>query len=157
MAETYPKLVSALVLVVGSRGVAEDCVQEALARAWERSERGMKIDSLPAWVTTVSMNLSRSWLRRQRVERRARQGTTEDRAREPDGVALDVRKALSALPRSQREATVLRYYLDLNIAEIATVLGIGEGTVKSTLFRARRKLAHALRLDEQLEAGSHGS
>ena len=60
----YPRLVTAVALVSGSRAAAEDAVQEALARAWERSERGEAIESLPAWVTRVAMNLSKSRLRR---------------------------------------------------------------------------------------------
>ena len=48
---TYPRLVAAVALISGSRAAAEDAVQEALARAWERSERGEQIESLPAWVT----------------------------------------------------------------------------------------------------------
>jgi len=48
-----------MTLVCGSMPAAEDAVQEALARAWERSERGQDIGSLPAWVTTVARNLLR--------------------------------------------------------------------------------------------------
>ena len=47
-------------------------MQEALLRAWERSEKGDEIDSLDGWVTTVALNLARSGLRRMRSERRAR-------------------------------------------------------------------------------------
>jgi RNA polymerase sigma-70 factor (ECF subfamily) len=145
---SYPRLVAAVALVSGSQAAAEDAVQEALARAWERSERGQPIDSLPAWVTRVAMNLSMSRLRRIRVERRyapkvaaaetapAEAGAVEDR--------VDVVAALSALPRRQREVTVLRYYLGLDVAEIARTLELNPGTVKTSLFRAREKLAAAL-------------
>ena len=44
----------------------------------------------------------------------------------------------------EREATVLRYYLDLSVLEIAQALGVEEGTVKTTLFRARKTLAATL-------------
>ena len=50
----YPRLVNALGLLYGSREAAEDAVQEALARAWERSERGLQIGSPPAWVAAVA-------------------------------------------------------------------------------------------------------
>lgn len=49
-----------------------------------------------------------------------------------------------ALARRQREATVLRYYLGMEVREIAVVLAISEGTAKTTLHRARRALARAL-------------
>lgn len=146
---TYPRLVAAVGLMSGSRPTAEDAVQEALARAWERSERGEHIESLQAWVTTVAMNLARSGLRRLRVERRARDRLGDlpfggSSSPSSAGDRVDVGRALAALPRRQREATVLRYYLGMDVAEVATTLGINEGTAKTTLFRARQKLAAAL-------------
>jgi RNA polymerase sigma-70 factor (ECF subfamily) len=149
-------LVAAIALVSGSRAAAEDAVQEALARAWERTDRGERIESLRAWVVTVALNLVRSAFRRMRGERRARERLGPDR-----GVAglwlpgsgvvpvgsedrIDVSRAVAALPRRQREATVLRYYLDLDVSEIAAALHVSEGTVKATLFRARRTLSRSL-------------
>ena len=68
----YAKVVATVALVCGSVATAEDSVQEALARAWERLDRGDAIDRLAAWVTTVALNLARSQMRRWRSERRAR-------------------------------------------------------------------------------------
>ena len=62
---------------------------------------------------------------------------------------MDARSALAALPRRQREAIVLRYFLDLDVREVAEVMGIGEGTAKSKLARARQTLAR--RLDARSE------
>lgn len=149
----YPRLVAAVALVSGSRPAAEDAVQEALLRAWERSERGERIDSLPAWVTTVSLNLARSGLRRLLAERRARDRLGRIDPAEPEAAdRLDLERALAALPRRQREAVVLRYYLGMDTREVAEVLRINEGTVKSTLFRARAALARALGVPETEEA-----
>ena len=121
-------------------------MQEALARAWERSERGEQIESLPAWVTRVAMNLSKSRLRRMRVEAKHRSDVIRVVA---DGGAtsdsrIDIGRALADLPHRQREVTVLRYYLGLNLAEIAQTLELNEGTVKTSLFRARKTLAAVL-------------
>ena len=154
---SYPRLVAAVALACGSRPAAEDAVQEALLRAWERSEKGQELDSLEAWVTTVALNLSRSGLRRLRSERRARARLAAPRGIEPDVQRLDVERALSTLPRRQREAVVLRYYLQLDTREVASALGIGEGTVKSTLFRARAALATALGISEDEEANDRGA
>jgi RNA polymerase sigma factor (sigma-70 family) len=145
----YAKVVATVALVCGSVATAEDSVQEALARAWERLDRGDGIDRLPAWVTTVALNLARSQMRRWRSERRARDrlGPLRDDlsdAPAASGDAHAVREALAALPRRQREVTVLRYYLGLDVREIADHLGIAEGTVKAMLFRARQSLAVAL-------------
>ena len=62
----------------------------------------------------------------------------------PRDDAVDVRRALKALPRRQRETAVLRYYLDLSTEEIAEAMGTSEGTVKSLLSKARAHLADAL-------------
>jgi len=144
--------VAAVSLACGSRASAEDAVQEALARAWERSERGEHIESLRSWVMKVAINLVRSAFRRMLAERRAR----ERMAARPAGFgsslptvggaedAVDIGRALAALPRRQREATVLRYYLDLSVLEVAEALAVGEGTAKTTLFRARQTLAGVL-------------
>ncbi len=65
----------------------------------------------------------------------------------------DVARALADLPRRQREVAVYHYFLDLPVAEIASVLQIPEGSVKSALHRARRGLAGALAEDEETEVG----
>jgi RNA polymerase sigma-70 factor (ECF subfamily) len=124
-------------------------VQEALVRAWERSRGPNDIESLEPWIVTVALNLSRSRLRRLMVERRARSKLVQPPASPPDGDAADVRRALADLPRRQREAVVLRYFLDLDVREVAAVMGVGEGTAKSTLARARGALSE--RLAEQRE------
>jgi RNA polymerase sigma-70 factor (ECF subfamily) len=138
----YPRLVAGLALMAGSRAAAEDAVQEAVARAWERSQRGDAIESLPAWVTRVAVNLTHSRWRRARVE--ARGGLEAPRQPADAAERMDVERALAALPRRQREATVLRYYLGMDVAEIARTLDVAEGTAKTTLFRARQALAAAL-------------
>jgi RNA polymerase sigma-70 factor (ECF subfamily) len=154
---SYPRLVAAVALVCGSRPAAEDAVQEALLRAWEQSEKGQEIQSLEAWVTTVAMNLSRSGLRRMRSERRARSRLHTPGLEEPSADRVDVERALSSLPRRQREAVVLRYYLQLDTREVASTLGVEEGTVKSTLFRARAALALALGVEQDEEANDRGA
>ena len=135
-----------MALITGSRAAAEDAVQEALARAWERSERE-QIESLPGWVTRVAMNLSKSKLRRMRVEARHRDAVAPPPAVDAGAASdskIDIKRALAALPHRQREVTVLRYYLGLNVAEIAGALELNEGTVKTSLFRARKVLAAVL-------------
>src|SRR5439155_8336267 len=70
LATEYPRVVAAISLACGSRAAAEDAVQEALARAWERGEH---IETLRAWVMKVAINLVRSGFRRMLAERRARE------------------------------------------------------------------------------------
>ena len=125
-------------------------MQEALVRAWIRSERGEQVESLPAWVAAVALNLTRSGWRRTMAERRARRRLPERTASAatPSEEHIDVARALESLPRRQREVAVLRYLLEMNTAEVSAALGIAEGTVKSSLARARTHLAEALALDD---------
>lgn len=58
-------------------------------------------------------------------------------------------EALRALPARQREVVVLRYYCDLDVAEIAVMLRIGPGSVRTTMSRALDALGRTVRRDEQ--------
>ena len=143
--EDYPHVVAAIALACGSPAAAEDAVQEALARAWERGERGELIRSPRPWITRVALNLLRSNLRRMLAERRAHDWLAPLLLRDPVETSphqsVDIRRALAALPRRQREATVLRYYLGMDVAQVAWALRMSEGSVKTTLHRAGRTLA----------------
>ena len=145
---SYPRIVGTVALVCGSRVLAEDAVQDALVKAWERMERGRHLDSLPAWVTTVALNGARSSFRRIAAEQRARGRMVPGQAPAPDmgeeTMDFEVQRALAGLPRRQREMTVLRYYGGFDTAEIARALGVSTGTVKTQLHRARHTLAAAL-------------
>ena len=100
---------------------------------------------LSAWVTRVALNLSKSRLRSLRVESRARERLARPRSEDLDTAErLAIDGALARLPRRQREVTVLRYYLGMNVAETASTLRVSEGTVKTSLHRARTALAAAL-------------
>jgi RNA polymerase sigma-70 factor (ECF subfamily) len=147
---SYPRVVVAVAFLTGSVAAAEDAVQEALVRAWVKAEKGEAIDSLPAWVTTVAMNLSRKAWRRALAERRAKERLppADGSSRIEVEEAIDVRAALARLPRRQRETAVLRYVLEMDTREVAGVLGVDEGTVKSHLSRARAALALTLASEE---------
>jgi RNA polymerase sigma-70 factor (ECF subfamily) len=149
----YARLVGVVSLVAGSRATAEEAVQEAFARALEIRRRGAVIDNLPAWVVTVALNRARSGRRRDDAERRAvgRLAARATVGAEPDReVEPVVRDALEGLARRQREAVVLYYFLDLDVATVARILGVAEGTVKTALSRARSRLA-VLLADEEVQ------
>ena len=148
--DEYPRLVAALTAITGSRAVAEDAVQEALVRAWERSDRGERIERLPAWVARVALNVTRSGVRRFRAESRARSRLSMQPPAGSDD-RIDVLRALATLPRRQREVMVLYYLLDFEVSEISKVLRVHEGTVKTSLHRARKSLAQSLRVPEEDE------
>jgi RNA polymerase sigma-70 factor (ECF subfamily) len=150
----YARLVGAVSLVTDSPQLAEEAVQEAFARAWERTQRGHRFDHLAGWVATVALNQARSGRRRRASERRTIERLAAASVVEIDDgaeVAMVVRSAVDGLPGRQRDAVVLYYLLDIDVATTADLLRISEGTVKTALARARQKLARVLG-EQELEA-----
>jgi RNA polymerase sigma-70 factor (ECF subfamily) len=92
------------------------------------------------------MNLSRSRWRRLMAERRAGERWQPPGADPDSDQAIDVDRALARLSHRQRQAVVLHYYLGYDLRAVARLMGIGEGTAKSTLHRAREALARTLRV-----------
>jgi RNA polymerase sigma-70 factor (ECF subfamily) len=117
---------------------APDVVQEALTRAWRRrttydAARG---EPLP-WLLAITADRARRHRARTRplIPLLVRDGSEAD----PDR-SVDVNAAVARLPRKQRLAVELHYFLDLDTATTARVLGCAVGTVKSQLSDARERL-----------------
>lgn len=131
--------------VCGDLGDAQDLVQEAYARAWQRWPTVSRYDNPEGWVRGVAWRLAANrwrglhrWLAaRARLDRRATSPPPS-----PDRVA--VVDALRKLSPVQRQTVVLHYLLDLPVAEIAATTGTPIGTVKVRLARARAALAPLL-------------
>lgn len=138
----WPRLVGTLALYCGDAAVAEEFAQEALARAYDRWEQVGRLENPSAWVYRTAVNLTNSWFRRRRAERRAlaRHGTQGEH-RDPDvGDAVALRAAVTALPRSQRDVLVLRYLYDCSVADTAALVGKSEGAVKQHAHRGLQAL-----------------
>lgn len=127
-AAQYTQLVGAVHLLCGDLGVAEELVQTALERTWQRWDRVSAMVSSGGWTQQVAFNLARSRLRRRMAERRAlaRHGVTGSTEPVDTAGVLAVRRALLDVPVRQREALVHRYYGGLAMTEIAEVMGISE-------------------------------
>ncbi len=130
-------------LLTGNLADAEDLVQSALAKtyfAWDRIEdRG----SLDGYVRRAIINTHISWWRRRRVQEYPTDELPEQAvADHATGSELQetLRQAVDRLPQRMRAAIMLRYYDDMTEAEVADVLGVSLGTVKSTVARAVAKL-----------------
>jgi RNA polymerase sigma-70 factor, ECF subfamily len=132
----------------GRQSDADAAVAEALARAVEQLGRGRTIDVLNAWITRVAINVGRSELRKVEVRRRRASEAAPPVHAETviDSVAarLDLQAALRSLTRRQAEVVALYYGLDLSVTDVAQVLDRSEGTIKTTLSKARTKLALTL-------------
>jgi RNA polymerase sigma-70 factor (sigma-E family) len=141
------------VVMLGDRGAAEDVVQEAfcgLFRHWGRLSDPAK--AVP-YLRSAVLNGCRSALRhrRRRHDRPAEAGQAWDAAESAEASALlgeehrEVLAALRRLPARQREALVLRFYLELAEPEIATIMGVSQGTVKSTTSRGLTALGRLIK------------
>jgi RNA polymerase sigma-70 factor (sigma-E family) len=142
-ARVAPSLVRSGYLLTGDRGHAEDLAQVTL---WRTARRWGELSGSPdAYAHEVLVNLSRD--RRRSLMRRPREVAELDVVvdRGYDGMeALLERNAMvqavRLLPRRQREVVVLRFFLDLSVAQAAAALGASEGTVKSYTARAIAQL-----------------
>jgi RNA polymerase sigma-70 factor (ECF subfamily) len=133
---------------------AEDCVQEAALKAW-RARRQLRegSTSIRPWFLAIVANESRS-MRRGRwvavIKRPAMDDEPTESARQEWDLAglMDLRRALRSLAPSDRAILLLRYGLDLEIVEAATVMRLKPATAKSRIHRALAKLRVHLRLEE---------
>jgi RNA polymerase sigma-70 factor (sigma-E family) len=147
------ELVRLAVLMVGDKATAEDVVQDAFERLHRRWHRLREPANGLAYVRSSVMNGCRSVHRHAAVARKhaPRLAGSAYAIGVDAGSAADDRGELAAalrlLPARQREVVVLRYYLDLDVAEIAEVLRIAPGAVRSTCTRGLAALARELRED----------
>ena len=141
-------------VMIGDRGLAEDIVQEAFAGLHRRWGRLSDTSKAVFYLRSSVLNGCRTVLRRSTA---ARALTLIDLGGEPMSVvasaeatalSTEERRALMSairrLPVRQREALVLRFYLDEPEAEIARLMGIRPGTVRSTTYRALAALGRLL-------------
>lgn len=131
---------------------ADDAAQEAFLSAWNALDRFQPSQALGPWLARIAVNAARDLARRRRVRTtepvpfdRADAGPLPDQVadRRVTGERLDA--ALSTLPERQRVVLVLFEVEGYAHSEIGQLLGVPEGTVRSELFHAKRKLRELLR------------
>lgn len=152
------RLSNALLYVCGSHNEAEDVAQEAFVQAYLKLATFAGQSAFYTWLYRIAMNAAISRRRRRRDEESVDE-SRENTGHEPHDVteqaeerllreerAVLVQRALRRLSEEHRAILVLREVDDLDYDEIAEVLGLPVGTVRSRLHRAR------LQLKEQLDA-----
>ncbi len=144
-AVSYIRLVGVVGAVAQDRQEAEEAVQDAFVRLIGQWSKVSRYDDPEAWVRKVALGyVSKSHRKiRNGLKAALRHGPQPD-APAPSGDGVDLRRALTALPRPHREVIVLQV-LGLGVDAIAAHLDIPVGTVKSRLSRARTALAPLLR------------
>ncbi|HEU4629290.1 MAG TPA: SigE family RNA polymerase sigma factor [Gemmatimonadaceae bacterium] len=153
LAARQPALLRTAYLLTGDEHSAEDVVQSALARLYLAWDRVQHAESPDAYVRRAIINEATSWWRRAWRRREVASDVLPDVAVTPELGGPDgtqVWRLVRDLPPRQRAVIVLRYYEQLSETEIADILGISRGTVKSQASRALAALRmHAPELEEQ--------
>jgi RNA polymerase sigma-70 factor (sigma-E family) len=133
-------------LLTGDWDQAEELAQEAMARTYAVWPRVRGYDRPAAYARKVLVNRHRSLLRRAVVEARHLAASRPADRHQPDfgGDDLVLWQALRRLPTRHRAAIILRCYLDLPETEVANLLGVPPGTVKSWTHRGLTRLRDRL-------------
>ena len=146
----YHQVVALVYVLSGSRWAAEELTQDAFIEAHRRWAVVGAYDDPGAWVRKVAVNKARSWGRRRSAEARAYAKHTIRERELPaelpessDGFWSEVR----SLPERQAQIVALHYLDDRPVDQIAELLNIAPGTVKTQLHRARATLAGRLRVE----------
>ena len=141
-----PALLRLAYVLTGNGTDAEDVVQDTLSRALPRWSRISTVDDPDAYVRRMVVNAHVSRWRKLR-RREVPVEVVHDRP-VPAGVGAEDRdrlwRACRALPPDQRTAVVLRFYEDLDYAEIAALTGVREGSVRSRVSRGIAAMRHEL-------------
>ena len=147
----WPSLVGTAYLVTADRGVAEDCVQEALAQVHRRWRTLREAGEPVAYARRAALTAALSWRRRRRIAEVPLDAAAEPRAPEDPVAAVDPQlvAALRSLPPRMRAAVALRFLEDRSEAETAELLGCSVGTVKSSTSRGIARLREALDADRR--------
>ena len=130
----------------------QDVMQETLIQIWKDLPSYRPYGSFKAWMLRIMLNRARKHYRKKRVQTVSLEAATEvsGNAEGPEETVERkeqthrLRKALDLLSTNHREVLILRYYNELTVPEIARALGCFEGTVKSRLSRAHRRLEQVL-------------
>ena len=136
-------------LLTGDRALAEDLAQDAFVRLIGRLVHVRRSGDFDAYLRATVVNLSNSYFRRRRVERRYLQRQAGLRQQNPEGPDAGTRdqmqRALSLLPKRQRTAIILRFYEDLSESQAADLMRCRPGTVSSLVSRGMETLRAVIR------------
>ena len=147
--------------ITRDEAAAEDILQEVFLRVYVYAHRFDETAPLEPWLYRVTVNQAYSWVSRAKRLFRAVQGALDrlkssaqwqsgpEKAAEEREQWQHLQKAIDALSPVQQIVVVLHYLEGLSLQEIAEVLDIPQGTVKSRLHYARRKLREAMQEQER--------
>ncbi len=142
----------------GDRHMAEDALQDGFLQAFKSIKQLRDIDKFPVWVTTISINKLKTHYAKEKNKRQV----------SPEKLQLnivyhesynhietieDLKNTLNKIDYDQRQVFILYYLFDVPLSDIAYMLQTPKGTVKSRLFRARKKLRQLFTINSVREWG----
>lgn len=132
--------------LVHDDGMADDVTQDAFVRAFRFLRRYRAEAKFSTWLFTIARNCAMDELRRATRRRRTRHRAEveADALAADQSISIEVKEAVAALPLDLREPVVLIDMLGLPYREVARMLSVPEGTVKSRVHRARELLVERL-------------
>ena len=151
-AASFQRITGQIYAMIGNRDEAQECVQEAFARAWAHRRKIDKAEHPEAWVRTTAYRIAVSrWRRTTRGRKPADRAVSAPVETGPPSVHhVALVAALKQLPEAQRQALVLHHIADLPVHDVAREVGVPEGTIKARLSRGRAALALLLADEEGL-------
>jgi RNA polymerase sigma factor (sigma-70 family) len=151
---SYPRLHGVARLILRDSERAQDAVQEALVQAWRHVRALRDTDAWDAWLHRLTVHacyrMARKVKRRDQVELHVMRDLDSAGSFDLSMSVVDrdqMGQELGRLPIDQRTVMVLHFYVDLPLSDVANILGIPIGTVKSRLHRALETLRAALGAD----------
>jgi RNA polymerase sigma-70 factor (ECF subfamily) len=159
------RLFALMCVILRDRTAAEEVTQDALVRAYTRLDRYDEGQPFYPWLATIAVRLAQNRLRGDARTLR-REGTPLDATAEPAAGSSPLgalmaherkarlRRAVTALSSGERTAVMLYYRDELTVREIARALGVTSGTIKTLLFRARRRLRDRLGAPPAFDGGT---
>jgi RNA polymerase sigma-70 factor (ECF subfamily) len=153
----YHAVLALAMALLGSAAAAEDATQDAFLAVYRRWRTGEGLTNPSGYVRTALVNRCRSTFRRRLSEARAMASPRRWTARtvELPEETDEFWNAVRSLPVRQAQVVALHYLEDRPVVEVASILGVAEGTVKAHLLRARRTLADRFG-DEAADEGEEG-
>ena len=133
------------------RSKAEEMAQDAFMHIYRKLAKYKGDASFSTWLFSVSLNVFRSALRRRTAQMEFHDDLDQiaDQTRwhlevERSERDLRVRQAVAALPSRYRDALIVFYFREMDLADTAGILGVSEGTAKARLYRGRELLRRKL-------------
>lgn len=138
-------------LFVKDRSAAEDLAQEVFVKVYHHLPRFRGDSAIHTWIYRIAVNECKSYLRSwafRKILPTARIRRQSVSSVETEALAnlarADITRVVMTLPRPYRQVIALYYYSGLSVGEVAAVLNLSEGTVRTRLHRARQKVKAAL-------------